>query len=352
MVHIKWIASSSARYVYRSIRQWTPHAKLRRYRNSYLVAAFSFFLATTFVPFAHASRGGEIQTTNTFSIGYIYNSNNETFVCSGTLISPTVILTAAHCILDRQQQAGTNYTFSDPGDHLDDPIDPANPPPTPTKFVLFPGYKTTGSNEENDIAFIITNKAFPAKIFIPIATKAEIDSLNNSSTIYGYGYGHVYETNESYSPLPRRYDLTWENHVADEPANNMIRIGSRNDIACIGDSGGPITAIINGTEKLIGALSGILNNQGSYCGMQGPDGFYYQHIIYAYPYLNLIESYLAQEAAAAAKKATLTPTPTPTTSAKSTATKTKTITITCVKGKTIKKVSGTAPKCPSGYKKV
>jgi hypothetical protein len=29
----------------------------------------------------------------------------------------------------------------------------------------------------------------------------------------------------------------------------------------------------------------------------------------------------------------------------------KTVTITCVKGKTSKKVSGTSPKCPIGYKK-
>jgi hypothetical protein len=29
----------------------------------------------------------------------------------------------------------------------------------------------------------------------------------------------------------------------------------------------------------------------------------------------------------------------------------KSVTITCVKGKTTKKVSGTSPKCPAGYKK-
>jgi hypothetical protein len=29
----------------------------------------------------------------------------------------------------------------------------------------------------------------------------------------------------------------------------------------------------------------------------------------------------------------------------------KKITITCVKGKIVKKVTGTAPKCPAGYKK-
>lgn len=45
---------------------------------------------------------------------------------------------------------------------------------------------------------------------------------------------------------------------------------------------------------------------------------------------------------------TPTPTPTPTPTAKPVA---KKVTITCVKGKTVKKVSGTNPKCPAGYKK-
>jgi hypothetical protein len=48
------------------------------------------------------------------------------------------------------------------------------------------------------------------------------------------------------------------------------------------------------------------------------------------------------------------PTPAPSPSATPVATVTvanKSLTITCVKGKTIKKVSGTSPKCPAGYKK-
>ena len=43
------------------------------------------------------------------------------------------------------------------------------------------------------------------------------------------------------------------------------------------------------------------------------------------------------------------PTPTPSAVAKPVAK--KSVTISCVKGKTTKKVSGTSPKCPTGYKK-
>jgi len=45
------------------------------------------------------------------------------------------------------------------------------------------------------------------------------------------------------------------------------------------------------------------------------------------------------------------PTPTPTATATPKPVVAKKITITCVKGKTTKKVTAVAPKCPSGFKK-
>jgi hypothetical protein len=59
----------------------------------------------------------------------------------------------------------------------------------------------------------------------------------------------------------------------------------------------------------------------------------------------VIKAKLTQEAPAV--EPTPTPTPTPSTTAVAKAKKT----ITCVKGKTTKKVSGSNPKCPAGYKK-
>jgi hypothetical protein len=49
------------------------------------------------------------------------------------------------------------------------------------------------------------------------------------------------------------------------------------------------------------------------------------------------------------EKVVAIPTPTPSAVAKPVAK--KSVTISCVKGKTTKKVSGTSPKCPTGYKK-
>jgi hypothetical protein len=58
----------------------------------------------------------------------------------------------------------------------------------------------------------------------------------------------------------------------------------------------------------------------------------------------LITAKLSQEA----EVVVATPTPTPSASAKPVI---KAVTITCIKGKTSKKVTAAAPKCPAGYKK-
>jgi hypothetical protein len=55
--------------------------------------------------------------------------------------------------------------------------------------------------------------------------------------------------------------------------------------------------------------------------------------------------------AQAATPATPAPQPATTTPATTSTSATKQITITCVKGKTTKKVTGTKPTCPAGYKK-
>ena len=51
------------------------------------------------------------------------------------------------------------------------------------------------------------------------------------------------------------------------------------------------------------------------------------------------------------EKVVVAPTPTPTPSVIAKPIAKKSVTITCLKGKTTKKVSGTSPKCPAGYKK-
>jgi hypothetical protein len=152
----------------------------------------------------------------------------------------------------------------------------------------------------------------------------------------------------TYLPGPPTFDketqsLTYKVASPHYEANGSLASGSydlsmRSDIArCIyGFSNAPIKAEISITsddgEKKVATT--IVNEKNGWLYLSAK-GF-----TFSSPTINVK---LSQEKVA-------TPTPSATPVATVTVAK-KSVTITCVKGKTTKKVSGTSPKCPAGYKK-
>lgn len=258
-------------------------------------------------------------------------------VCSGSLISPTFIMTAGHCIINESNQQNTDFIFTAPGTRLDAAVNPATMPKILKTY--FPAdFKVSEYMERNDIAFIQLDKPLATKGFIRIATAAEVNALTDGQALKGYGYGAVYETGATYSIYPREYSTNWRTSM--DMANlKTNQIYSANSVACSGDSGGPITAKLpSGVEVLIGNMSGaalVIDR----CGTQAADGKFNMQMTIANKYLSLIQTELTKSLATPTPKATTKPTP-------------KIIKITCVKGKIKKVISGTNPKCPTGYKKV
>ena len=152
----------------------------------------------------------------------------------------------------------------------------------------------------------------------------------------------------TYLPGPPTFDkesqsLTYKVASPHYEANGSLASGSydlsmRSDIArCLyGFSNAPIKAEISITsddgEKKVATT--IVNEKNGWLYLSAK-GF-----TFSSPTINVK---LSQEKVTA-------PTPSPTPVATVTVAK-KSVTITCVKGKTTKKVSGTSPKCPTGYKK-
>ena len=97
-----------------------------------------------------------------------------------------------------------------PGVALEAPVNPADQKLVVKTIVTYPGFKPTGSNEKNDVAFIVLEQPVLKFSPIPVATKEEIAALTENSEINGYGYGYVYETSRAYSNLPRQYSLSWK----------------------------------------------------------------------------------------------------------------------------------------------
>ena len=288
-----------------------------------------------------ASRGGSEDKLNPFTVGFTYVDDGVPRICSGTLLTPTIVVTAGHCVVNSKGNFGTDYQFAAPGTAIDAPINPAIVQPKISQVITPSHLKVTEGSELDDVAFIVLDQPLKALGFIRVASVDIVKSVVETSTVNGYGYGWVYETGKPYSSFVRKFPLSWKNVRQIPESLGTIEITSTLAVACRGDSGGSITYTApDGNLYLLGFVSGAANLVNS-CGTKGPDGLYKMRATILYPYLGLISDIY--------NPMSLKPLPWPSPSPTKTL---KKITIKCIKGKVVKKITAINPKCPKGYKKV
>jgi secreted trypsin-like serine protease len=186
---------------------------------------------------AHPNVGGLVSPTQYSDGTWIY--------CSGTLISPTVFLTAAHCAEDGERVAVTFDSAYEAGDKLYTGTFHSDP--------LYGGPQS----DPHDIAVVVLDK--PVRGITPALLPAA-DSLSNlpsTQTFTSVGYGAYEVTNQ---PGGHQYLYDDVRMTARGTLNainaSWLRISMNpatgNGGTCYGDSGGPNFL---GTTQVVAAIT-------------------------------------------------------------------------------------------------
>jgi hypothetical protein len=241
---------------------------------SSLLAALVVIISTSPAP---AITNGFPDTTNTFSnVGAVVavGADGQAFqICSGTLISPTVFLTVAHCALyfnDFLAPEGFKLymSFGNPIPILE--LTDVNTLIPVTQFIPNPEYvQATDTHPFNphhgsdpgDMAVIVLPE-FVTQGITPavLPTLGLLDELAVKNALHGVlftdvGYGSQDRLGTQSNPMPRMFAFSAFKSLQPGFLQLSINPVLNNGGACFGDSGGPNFLPVNGAPILMAIAS-------------------------------------------------------------------------------------------------
>lgn len=368
-----------------------------RFRELIATLALSVFFASS----SFAIENGLDATGSQYVVKVISTySKGKVSSCSGGILSDYVVVTAAHCLDDESGLLSKEIWVLPPGGvakrdgngaYLQDStwIQVDNTQITTT-------FQNVSTNvEEDDLAFLVLKRPLDLREVFLIPSEDETNKLKISNgALRLYGYGYISDSGKT-SDAPNYYIGRFDNQKTVTVKNSGFA-SSADSTSCKGDSGGPVLSITATSVTVVGVITG--GTTSNVCGKRNTDGKYYTLFTLLSKYANLAfaaassATKKAVESANAAQKTAEDKSQlsdsnfrqarqeADSASAKSLSiqieldkatttildlelkiqnlqneikilTAKLTVTINCVKGKTVKKITGIEPQCPTGYKK-
>ena len=300
---------------------------------SFLVIGLSINISPSF-----AIYGGSPAIGNKVVVGLLSSEVATSSGCSGGLVAPRIVMTAAHCLTSTVD----NLWISEPGSDLRD----LSKKRIQAERIYIPeGFTVAKFPYQNDFGIVVLKSAFENYETLELATKQQIQEwMSTEVAVLHLGYGCTALVDAPpcrvTSQTPNQLETTLTNVVPQQFATLAPNTFSVTKISvdrtiCGGDSGGPLLKRVNEKWIYIGAQS---SSNGAGCTKScNMDCAATQGL----PAANISMVQAARELVAS-KSAISTPTVKPVVKEK---------TITCLKGKISRKASGINPKCPTGFKK-
>jgi hypothetical protein len=208
--------------------------------------------------------GGTAETDHTAVVAVLALAPSNYFLCSGTVVSPHVVLTAAHCVTGDDKPAGTSFYV------YDGPVVPPISGTMPSgagfhatqSVTWYPDYDA-GTAEQvaangsdalpvYDIGVVVTTDVLPAPPMVLRRTAFETSDVGKVFENVGYGRS---DPSTSNSDGTRRHASATVTGLAPD----MLELDGASNSICFADSGGPSTLTLDGRERVMGVHAWIKN---------------------------------------------------------------------------------------------